>query len=337
MRYRLSRRDFLKLGGAALAATAFGGFPPEDGPRTVVGLGRALTWGVAIREAPTKDAKANYYRTAEDILEIYGAALDPDASRYNRIWYVVNGGYVYSGVIQPVAEVINPIPPLGSLTNLPALGEVTVPYTYARRGSEDRGGWAYTLYYGTTYWVHDLVQGRDGLIWYKILDEEKFYYYYVRAAHLRLVPPIELTPISPGVSGKRVEINLKQQQVTCYEGDTAVMTTRVATGAGGFRTPKGEWEIRRKRPSRHMTNNGEDAAAGPDYDLIGVPWVSYFLAGISFHGTYWHNDFGQPRSHGCVNMTEQAAKWLFRWSDPVLPFGQTQSKKPESGTPVIVT
>jgi hypothetical protein len=58
---------------------------------------------------------------------------------------------------------------------------------------------------------------------------------------------------------------------------------------------------------------------------------------MSFHGTYWHNDFGQPRSHGCVNMTVQAAKWLFRWSNPVLPFGQTQSKNPESGTPVIVT
>ena len=344
----LSRRSFLKLGSAALAASAMpgtaaalasgrgDGLPPEDAPRTVVGYGRVLNWGTAIRAAPTKDSPINDVRTTEDILPIYGSATDPDDSQYNRIWYVVPGGYVYSGVVQPVANHVNPIPRLGSLTDFPLLAEVTVPYTYARLGPEDRGNWAYTLYYQTTHWVHDLIEGRDGLLWYKILDDEKLYYYSVRAAHMRLIPRNELTPLSPGVAGKRVEIDLKQQLVTCFEGDRAVMTTRIASGDGGFATPKGEWEIRRKRPSRHMSSDGEDAAAGPDYDLIGVPWVGYFLAGISFHGTYWHNDYGDPRSHGCINMTPPASRWLFRWSDPVLGFGEIQSPRPSDGTPVIV-
>ncbi|MBI3764106.1 MAG: L,D-transpeptidase [Chloroflexi bacterium] len=331
---KLTRRDFLKLTGAALAATAFGALPPEDEPRAPIGLGRVMTWGVAIRDAPTLSGKVMGYKTAEDIVEIYGTGIDPDETRYNRIWYAVAGGYIYSGVVQPVANVIQAIPPLNSLTNLPALGEITVPYTYARFGPEDRGGWAYTLYYGTTYWVYDLLLGRDGLIWYKILDDKKLYFYSVRAAHMRLIPPVELAQISPGVTNKRVEINIKTQELTGYEGETEVMKTRVATGYGGFGTPRGEWKIRRKRPSRHMS--ADDGAAADNFDLFGVPWVSYFYGGMSFHGTYWHNDFGAPRSHGCVNMTPQAAKWLYRWSDPVVEVGKMQSPVSDDGTPVIV-
>ena len=53
------------------------------------------------------------------------------------------------------------------------------------------------------------------------------------------------------------------------------------------------------------------------FDLPGIPWVSYFTTGgVAFHGTYWHNDYGAPRSHGCVNVTSEDAKWLFRWSMP---------------------
>jgi lipoprotein-anchoring transpeptidase ErfK/SrfK len=63
---------------------------------------------------------------------------------------------------------------------------------------------------------------------------------------------------------------------------------------------------------------GDIASNG--FDLPGVPWVLYINeAGISFHGTYWHNDYGFPHSHGCINMAPQAAKWLYRWSMPTVP------------------
>jgi lipoprotein-anchoring transpeptidase ErfK/SrfK len=63
---------------------------------------------------------------------------------------------------------------------------------------------------------------------------------------------------------------------------------------------------------------GDIASNG--FDLPGVPWVLYITeGGISFHGTYWHNDYGHPHSHGCINMTPQAAKWLFRWTSPTVP------------------
>jgi lipoprotein-anchoring transpeptidase ErfK/SrfK len=66
---------------------------------------------------------------------------------------------------------------------------------------------------------------------------------------------------------------------------------------------------------------GDLAASG--FDLPGVPWVLYITkSGISFHGTYWHNDFGRPRSHGCINLTPQAAKWLYRWTLPTVAPGK---------------
>jgi lipoprotein-anchoring transpeptidase ErfK/SrfK len=66
---------------------------------------------------------------------------------------------------------------------------------------------------------------------------------------------------------------------------------------------------------------GDIASSG--FDLPGVPWVLYITkSGISLHGTYWHNDYGRPRSHGCINLTPQASKWLFRWTTPSVKAGK---------------
>ncbi len=106
---------------------------------------------------------------------------------------------------------------------------------------------------------------------------------------------------------------------------TPVFVSRVATGAewkhGVFYTPLGRHYIHHKRPSRHMTSGSPENPVG--YDLPGVPWVSYINdKGISFHGTYWHNDFGHPRSHGCINLPISSAQWIFRWTQPVVSFGE---------------
>jgi lipoprotein-anchoring transpeptidase ErfK/SrfK len=87
-----------------------------------------------------------------------------------------------------------------------------------------------------------------------------------------------------------------------------------------------------------MSNDGEEGAGHP-YDLPGVPWVSFFTGtGISFHGTYWHNDYGQPRSHGCVNLTPADAKFIYRWTRPAVPPETQYLHLPGEGTLVqIVT
>jgi lipoprotein-anchoring transpeptidase ErfK/SrfK len=76
--------------------------------------------------------------------------------------------------------------------------------------------------------------------------------------------------------------------------------------------------------------------AASSYDLPGIPWVSYILDnGISFHGTYWHNQYGQPRSHGCINLTPQDALWIYRWTSPAVPLEKATIEE-KTGTMVNI-
>jgi hypothetical protein len=83
-----------------------------------------------------------------------------------------------------------------------------------------------------------------------------------------------------------------------------------------------------------MTDGAGDAA---NYDLPGVPWVSFFTGnGDAFHGAYWHNDFGDPRSHGCINTPDNVAKFIYLWSNPYVPPGEDYLHLPGEGTRVEV-
>ncbi len=85
----------------------------------------------------------------------------------------------------------------------------------------------------------------------------------------------------------------------------------------------------------HMTNEGD--AIEQIYNLPGVPWCSFFTgAGNAFHGTYWHNDYGRPRSHGCVNLPTESAKFIFRWTLPNVPPDVPYLHVPGQGTKVQI-
>ena len=130
------------------------------------------------------------------------------------------------------------------------------------------------------------------------------------------------TPLSPNVpiGQKRIEVNLTTQTLTCYEADALVFSTKVSTGQGVLlATPTGPRNITVKLPSRNMSTTSP--LADDIIPLVGVPWTSFFTAqGHAFHGTYWHNNFGYTISHGCVNMRNEDALWLFRWSQPTADF-----------------
>ena len=114
--------------------------------------------------------------------------------------------------------------------------------------------------------------------------------------------------------GRQIIVVLSQQQVFAYENGVLLRQFMVSTGLPGTPTVTGSFAIYAKYPSQHMV--------GPDYNLPNVPWVMYFYRGYSFHGTYWHNNFGRPMSHGCINMRTAEAEWLYNWA-PI-------------GTPVLV-
>ncbi len=77
---------------------------------------------------------------------------------------------------------------------------------------------------------------------------------------------------------------------------------------------------------------------GDRYDLPGVAFPVYFTwSAVAIHGTYWHNDYGRRHSHGCVNVTNQAAQWIFRWVEPVAAYDEYRvNATPETATRIVV-
>lgn len=119
--------------------------------------------------------------------------------------------------------------------------------------------------------------------------------------------PAPSQPSQPAASsGRWIDINLSTQTLTAFEGNTPVFSTLISSGST-FRTPVGNYSILYRVRSQRMT--------GPGYDLPNVPWVMYFTnRGHAIHGAYWHNNFGQPMSHGCINMRPSEAEWLYSFT-----------------------
>lgn len=111
-------------------------------------------------------------------------------------------------------------------------------------------------------------------------------------------------------SGRWIDVNLKTQKLVAYQGNRVVYTTRVSSGVAKYPTVTGTYYIYAKLKSQRMRGGtGRDR-----YDLPNVPHVMYFHQGYAIHGTYWHNNFGHPMSHGCVNVSKIAAAWLYKWA-----------------------
>lgn len=117
---------------------------------------------------------------------------------------------------------------------------------------------------------------------------------------------------------KKIVVDLEDQRVYAYEGDRLVFNFLVSTGKYGA-TPPGNYKIWYK--VRSQTMKGGSKELGTYYYLPNVQFIQYFNKGIGFHSTYWHNNFGQPMSHGCVNMTLTDSETLYYWANPDMPNG----------------
>jgi lipoprotein-anchoring transpeptidase ErfK/SrfK len=105
-----------------------------------------------------------------------------------------------------------------------------------------------------------------------------------------------------------IDIDLSDQRLYAYEGTKLLRSFLVSTGTWQYPTPVGEFAVWIKLRYTDMR--------GPGYYLPDVPYTMYFYSDYGIHGTYWHNNFGWPMSHGCVNLRNEDAKWLFRWTTP---------------------
>jgi len=106
-----------------------------------------------------------------------------------------------------------------------------------------------------------------------------------------------------------IEVDLSEQLLTAWDGDTPIMSSYISGGKEETPTVLGRFSVNYKLTKQDMR--------GDDYELPDVPWVMYFFEDYAIHGAYWHNVFGTPRSHGCVNMKISDAQWLYEWS----PYG----------------
>ena len=198
----------------------------------------------------------------------------------------------------------------------------------------------YRIYYGSVHWVKKVVVTREEKsLWYEIYDSQLQTSYYVPYHDMRIIPDEELMPISPNVpnANKLIRVDLATQMVAAFENEGMVFAARCSSGGKGTYTPKGEFYTYHKGPSIHMTNQDEEGVENY-YHLPGVPWTSFFTSeGTAFHGTYWHNDYGRPRSHGCVNLKSEDAKWVYRWCRPEVPIGEDYLHLPGEGTRVLIS
>jgi LysM repeat protein len=124
-----------------------------------------------------------------------------------------------------------------------------------------------------------------------------------------------LYPVTP-TEGKWISVDLDNQRTFAWEGDKLVKSFLISSGKARTPTVTGVFRIWGKIAAQRM--EGGSRASGDYYNLPNVQWVQYFYQDYSFHGTYWHNNFGTPMSHGCVNMTNDDAKWLFDWAGPTV-------------------
>jgi len=329
----LSRRDFLKLGGLSIASLALKPFP-EPGlagnlPSDALSVVRVASDEITIYESPDFESDEVGTHKRDELLNVYKKVTSPYGPLHNPRWYEIEGGYVHTGYLQPVETHLNEV-----VYNLPEggqLAEITVPISLSFQ-NDVFYGWRplYRLYYKSVHWVKSIGYGPNGQPWYSIKDDLLPISYFIPATHMRLIPPEELTPLSPNVpAGKKsILVNRTTQKMFAFENGVEIFETTVSTGEPYNKpgatgpstiTPLGDFYISIKMPVRHMGDGNitDDIFA---YELPGVPWVSYFYkTGVAFHGCYWHDNYGTEMSHGCVNMKPEEAKWLWRWVTPESP------------------
>lgn len=354
----MNRREFLQflqgtaLGAASLFVRTFpvGRALEQAIPSGSGKLGRVCAGEegaqFALKAEPRWDAKdsGKVLRDSVIVWQREVVASQIDINRINQRWVETPDGYIYVPYVQPVKNTPN-IP----LQTLPKYGEkegmwveVTVPYVdltllHPAQSPGLKNTLKPRLYYSQVLWVDQINQDDAGKPVYRLSEKFGSYgdVFQADAAAFRPILPDEIAPIHPEVEDKHIQVNLAYQTLSCFEGKNEVYFCRVSTGWGGA-TPIGTIPIWRKMISTHMSGG----TTGAGYDTPGIGWTSLFSKdGAAIHSTFWHNDFGLARSHGCVNAMPEDAKWVFRWTYPSSPYdpGDITISGMNNSTNIVIT
>jgi lipoprotein-anchoring transpeptidase ErfK/SrfK len=350
---QLSRREFIKLSALGLSSLIL----PVTGSSlaqvefpVAERLGRVCSGKWDLKARPDAESPTVGTVMDDEVLPWLREIVGPYSPfRVNQRWVETPAGYIWGAYFQPVWNEPNlPVDEIPQTSTGQGMWvEVTVPWVeaimvnppprHATFKYRFEKGLPLRFYYSQILWVDELRTGTNGKIYYRVNEKygNRGDLLWAEASAFRPITLPEIAPISPEVEDKRIVIfrDLKRQYLSCYEGNTEVHYCRISTGASGESTPLGSYNIYRKLMSLHM---GGTAVQG--IDVVGVGWTCFFTAdGVAIHSTYWHNNFGEPTSSGCINVTPKDALWLFRWVNPLVAYDPGEITVTNfSGTRVIV-
>ncbi|MDC3962640.1 L,D-transpeptidase [Polyangium jinanense] len=174
---------------------------------------------------------------------------------------------------------------------------------------------------------------------------------YARARDISVVAEPDEWPRMVGADEKWIDVSLSRGTMTLFEGRRAVYSTLMSPGAGGVTaspkatteelvrgafTPLGSYRIAVKYRAAQLT---DEATPDPSaFWIADVPWVQYFRNPFAIHAAYWHEDFGSPKSGGCINLSPEDASIVFAWTDPPVPEGwsSADARPSEPGTWIVI-
>lgn len=137
-----------------------------------------------------------------------------------------------------------------------------------------------------------------------------------------------------------LDVNITKQTLVLYEGTRAVYATLISSGEAGLGDSKSSTATKRgifRIHSKHVSTTMASDEVGEEFELRDVPYVQYFDEdGHAVHGAYWHDRFGTPKSHGCINLAPEDARRIFYFTDPVVPDGWHGARDPLRGTIVFI-
>jgi hypothetical protein len=352
---KISRRNFLKASGIAAGAVLLpnelvSNFEPfPDYGR----LGRIAVGMVEIRSKPDyyEPSIGRYYE--DDVIPWYREVIGAWPYRNNQRWVETDKGYIWAPYVQPVKN--EPNQPLSELpagqdgvwveVSIPwvdAILETTPPKSSWWR-NQIASGLPPRFYFCQILWV-DLIETRyDGNIWYRINERygNPGDLLWAPAEAFRVLSEDEVAPINPDVEQKQIVVDVtpSRQTLSCFEDGREVYFCRISSGKDPVPTTLSSidsegFNIWRKLHSLQMS--GGTNVNG--WEIPGIGWVSLFIGnGVAIHSTFWHNNFGEPSSHGCINAAPEDAKWIFRWASPQTPFQKGDiTVQGKIGTPVKI-
>lgn len=330
-------------------------------------IGRTVDPGVDLRSQPTNDPSINssIAKLDADTLVEWGRQVIGNVigGLTNQRYVETPNGYIYASALQPTRNLPNT-----PISEMPAgqpgfWAEVTVPYIDLAHEGVVASPWLQDhieynfpprLYYGQVVWI-DRIRTENGFVEYRWNEDVNGHgygygaygeFFWGDGAGFKVLTDADVAPISPDIdpNEKKIEANLDYQTLSCYEGNTEVYFCRISSGLGydpgtgqasdKLATPVGNLLTHWKIVSLNMTAGTFQSG----YSTPAVPWNTMISGdGVAIHGAFWHNAFGEKRSHGCINVSPEDAKWIFRWTTPYVSLAQSEMRVslPDHGTIVM--